>query len=229
VAGAIPDLPDALLLRLASLTGRVRIRWDASRSDVVPAPRPDVDDEQARSQLLRRFLVWYGAVTPDRFARWAGITRDDATATWAALAPQLVAVSLAGAARWAHTDDLGALRSAPAVTGVRLLPMNDPHLHLAGEVDAAEPALDPAAPGPDVTQRLLNSLTGRILLDGRLVGGWGRAGADVTLDPWIPLGPAADAVEAEAVSFATPLGRPARVRWLRPPGGASPTTRRRRG
>ena len=211
---AIEGLPSFLLFRFVSATGRIRIRWDASRIDAVPAPAPEVDDEEARAELLRRFLAWYGPVSAARFARWAGVTREDAEQTWRSVEDELVPVSVEGGrARWVLAADLDELRATePPVVGVRLLPQNDPHLHLVEDVAAA----DREIPEPvDVTSRLRNSLTGRILLDGELVGGWGRSKGDVTLDPWAPIeGGRRDDVEAEAESFATALGYPVSLRWL---------------
>jgi hypothetical protein len=68
------------------------------------------------------------------------------------------------------------------------------------------------AGGPDVTQRLVNSLGGRILVDGDLVGAWGRVQEKVTLFPWANV--PKDRITAEAESFAGPLGRPVKIRWL---------------
>jgi hypothetical protein len=211
---AIEGLPSFLLFRFVSATGRIRIRWDASRIDAVPVPAPEVDDEEARVELLRRFFAWYGPVSVGRFARWAGVTREDAAETWRAVEGELVAVAVDGRARWVRAADLDELRAAAdqPVAGVRLLPQNDPHLHLVEDVADEDRTL----PEPvDVPSRLRNSLTGRLLVDGVVAGGWGRSAGDVTLDPWVPIeGARRDEVEAEAASFATALGQPMSVRWL---------------
>jgi hypothetical protein len=66
-----------------------------------------------------------------------------------------------------------------------------------------------------VPPRVVNSLGGRILLDGELVGAWARTHADVTLFAWTPLSrTATERVEAEASGFGPLLGKTARVRWL---------------
>jgi len=67
---------------------------------------------------------------------------------------------------------MGELLSAEPLDGVRLLAPDDPALYLDAELVMG----DRSSPGdldPDVVgRRLLNSLTGRILVDGELVGAW---------------------------------------------------------
>jgi hypothetical protein len=93
---------------------------------------------------------------------------------------------------------------------VRLLPMGDPYLYF----DTAGAPRDPEL-GPDVTQRLINSLAGRVLLDGELVGSWGRVQAAVTIFPWVDLSEKdRDRIAAEAMTFEAPMGRQVRLRWL---------------
>jgi hypothetical protein len=98
---------------------------------------------------------------------------------------------------------------------VRLLPDGDPFFAIDGAL------LEPSSRRPlppvdgDVTQRLLNSLSGRILLDGAVVGAWGRVQHKVTLFAWRRLRRAdVDRIEDEAASFAGPIGRPIQLRWL---------------
>ena len=219
VTEALPDLPNPFLVKLLSATGKVHIRWDASRIDVLPAEPAAVDVEDARVELARRFLHWLGPAGPAQFARWAGIVHDDAQATWQALAARcdLVPVDLEGRGRWLLADDEAALRADEPLAGVRLLPMGDPVLWLDRDL-VVPPAPDHVAerqPDGDVTQRLLNSLQCRVLLDGEIVGSWGRAGGKVTLAPWRELTEdEAARIEAEAHSFATALGRKITVRWL---------------
>ena len=124
---------------------------------------------------------------------------------------------MAGRARWLLAADEPALREAAGPSGARLLSMGDPHLQLdVPMLTAAAPTGAAAASLPDRTgdRRLLNSLGGRILLDGHLAGAWGRRGADVTLALWDTSG-ATDRIEAEAALFAGPLGVAPRIRWLR--------------
>jgi hypothetical protein len=219
VTEAIPDLPNPFLVKLLSCTGKVHIRWDASRIDVLPAEPAAVDPEDARVELARRFLHWLGPAGPGQFARWAGIVPDDARATWQGLAARhdLVRVDLGGRGRWILADDEAALRTDEPLAGVRLLPMGDPVLWLDRDV-VVPPMPDHLAqrqPDGDITQRVLNSLQCRVLLDGTIVASWGRAGGHVTLAPWRHLTDDEIArIEAEAHSFATALGRKITLRWL---------------
>ncbi|MEY2478280.1 MAG: hypothetical protein QOG87_3595 [Actinomycetota bacterium] len=201
-------------LRALAVTGRLHIRWDASRIDLLPADRPDVDAEEARVELARRFLIWLGPASSSQFAKWAGVSRADGETTWRALEPELVTVSLDGVAR----DMLAALPlAAVPPEGVRLLPMGDPLL--STDADRLLPASGDRLPlppvGPTVTQRLLNSLGGSVLIDGDLVAAWGRLQHKVTLASWRELNRTEVArIEAEAATMAGPIGRDVDIRWL---------------
>jgi hypothetical protein len=89
--------------------------------------------------------------------------------------------------------------------------MGDPYLYF----DHADPPKEPVV-GPNVSQRLVNSLVCRILLDGELVGVWGRSQANVTLFPWRKLSKTdVTRINKEVESFSGPLGgKPAKVRWI---------------
>lgn len=82
--------------------------------------------------------------------------------------------------------------------------MPDPPVHVAEHPQ-----------GPGVTRRLLNSLAGRVLVDGKIAASWGRAAGDVTIAPWVRLTRRqVDRITAEVEAFATVLGRPIRLRRL---------------
>jgi hypothetical protein len=208
-------------VRMAGPTGRVAIRWDASATWVVPIERPAVDPEEARLELARRFLAWHGPAAPGSYARWAGVARVDAVATFHALDPELIPVHLDDQPRRLRRADAERFAAAEPLGGIRLLAMDDPYLYLDGPTLIGDRPrldhLDPAALG----HRLVNSLAGRVLVDGRLVGSWGRVEGRYTLAPWRAL-PARDRdrVAAEVESAAGPLGRPVDVRWLEAPPGS---------
>jgi hypothetical protein len=219
VAAALPVLARPEWLRLVGPTGLILLRWDTSSIDAVPAEPPGLDPEAARLELARRFLGWHGPAGERLFAKWAGVTAADAKDTFQALRPELIPVSVAGRARWLLAADEQALREAAAPRGVRLLPTGDPFLQLDADLlTAAAPTGAAAASVADRTgdRRLRNSLTGRILLDGRLAGAWGRRQAEVTLALWdADAGSAVtDRIEAEAARLAGPLGTAAHLRWL---------------
>ena len=204
----LPDLPNPNAVRIAQPSGKIVIRWDARTTEVIPKDDPVTDPEEARLELARRFLHWFAPVGPLHFARWAAVPKADAKTTWEALESELVDVAFDGRARSVLASDESALSGATRPASVRLLPgMGDPFLYLDHDAAPRTPEV-----GPDVTQRLINSLAGRIFVDGDLVGAWGRAAEKVALFPWRPI--SRDRVGAEAESFAGPLGRDVRVKWL---------------
>lgn len=220
VGEAFPDRPEAgMLLRCLSVTAKVHIRWDARSCEVVPATPPDVDPREARLELARRFLHWYGPVDHLQFAKLSGVCVSDAERTWAELRGELTPVSLEGTGRWMLSTDVPALRKQPPVpNAVRLIPGGgDPYLQLDRGTVVPEPPADLghrhlAAGG---SRSVVNGLTGRILLDGNIVGSWGRAGTGVRIAPWAPLRPAqAELIEREATSLTGPLGREPRLSWI---------------
>lgn len=178
----LKELPNPSMLHAASATGRVHIRWDARTTEILAAERPPVDEDEARAELARRFLHWYGPVGPTHLAKWAGLTRVDAEATWQNLAPELTAVAYGDRRRWMLSADVETLKDTERPSCVRLLPPGDPCLCLETY---------PRPRGPDVM--------GCVFLDGELVGGWRRRKATVTIDPWpsCPPGRMAD-IETEA-------------------------------
>lgn len=72
-ARALREPPNRL--RYATLTGRVRIRWDGAKQPTIwMAPPPDIGPREARLELARRYLHVLGPGTPEAFAAWAGIS-----------------------------------------------------------------------------------------------------------------------------------------------------------
>lgn len=201
-------------LRVSGLTGRVHIRWDASRIWLIPVERPDIDPEDARCELARRFVHWFGPTTKAALARWTGVPAGEATQTWKAIEADLVEAEVAGLAgrRFMLAADVGAMEQAELVSGVRLLPFDD-----------ALTKLDPELLIPDdaLRERVLprtgqgtGYIPGAILVDGEIVGGWQRQQRKVTLHPFGRL-PARvrEAIEAEALSFPIEAKSPATVSW----------------
>ena len=210
--------PPPLLLGAANVVGRYRIRWDASRVTVIPTERPKIDPGQARLELARRFLDWYGPATCAQFAKWAGISREDATQTWTELGPELMSVTMDGQVRELLLQDEESLLRAEPITGVRLLPLGDPYLSVdkalaeAAAADMPRPTTDDR--GAVLTLRLINSLLHHILVDGRIVGRWGRYQHHMSIHLSQAHRHHQDRVLAEAESFSGPIGRPMHIRWL---------------
>ncbi|RZQ65362.1 winged helix DNA-binding domain-containing protein [Amycolatopsis suaedae] len=87
-------------------------------------PLPHNDD--ARAELVRRFLRCHGPAGPGAFAWWTGASPAFAERSWALVAGELTEVDYAGRRCWAVDADL--LRDPPEPDGVRLLPPYDPYL-----------------------------------------------------------------------------------------------------
>jgi hypothetical protein len=210
VANLGPRLADPHMIRIAQVSGKIVIRWDARTTEVIASDDPATDPAHARVELARRFVQWFGPVGPTHLAKWAAMPKALARVAFDEL--DLVPADFEGRGRSVLASDTDALASASPVEGVRLLPGGaDPFLYLDHDPVPAQPEV-----GPDVTQRLVNSLTGRILLDGAFVGAWGRVQNNVTLFPWKRLADDEVArIVAEAETFAGPLGGKAvRTRWL---------------
>ena len=190
-------------LRYAAPTGRVLIRWDGARRPVVwTVPAPDVDPEDARRELARRYLHIFGPATPSSFAEWAGIAPARARETFDELTRSLIAVRTPVGEAWILTADEPALRAAPGPAGgARLLPSGDAYFLLQG---ADRELLVPEA---DRRRALWTPRVwpGAVLVRGELIGTWRRGGADVAIQLWRRLARGArDAVAAEAESLPLP-------------------------
>ena len=203
-----------LALRHSSITGRVHIRWDASNIWVIPVERPDIDVEDARLELARRFLHWLGPATRADLARWTGVTPVDATATWQALEPELAPVEIEGRPRFMLAADSDALEHAEPIAGVRLLPMDDPVTKLDRDLLVPDPTLRiMALPVPSKSP---GYIPGAILADGEIVGGWARQGRKVIIHPFPAFKPDAglrEAIEREALTMPIAGSTPPSISW----------------
>jgi hypothetical protein len=184
----------------AAIGGAIVVRWDTRDTVVRAVDPPPADPEAARRELCRRHLRAFGPSTPRVFAWWAGVDPRDAAETWRALAPELLAVEVEGHPAWILEADAPALKQAKAVTGVRFLPSEE--LKLLGQ-DRTGLFAGPGRVGPRPPFDW-NHPSG-LLVDGRLVGSWGRRGGRIDVRLWRPLSPKAKAaVEAEARTFPIP-------------------------
>ena len=100
--------------------------WRHERVDgvrlYVPMDEP-IAHEDARTELLRRYLRCYGPSTAAQFAQWCGISVKDATRSLSGAETTAVARGT-----YVLTEDLPRLESPPEATGVRILPPRDPYL-----------------------------------------------------------------------------------------------------
>ena len=188
------------LLKRTSATGRVHIRWDASRIWMASVPRPNLDVEDARRELARRFLHWFGPSRVEVLGRWTGTAPRDAKATWAAIEPELTEIEVEDQRGFVLAADLDVVRRARPVAGVRLLPIDDPFT----KYDKALLVTDPA-----LRRRVLPGVgespgyaPGAVLVDGQIVGAWQRQQRRFRIHPFELLsGSVRAAIEAEAMSF----------------------------
>lgn len=200
-------------LRYAAPTGRVLLRWDGARQpEIWTVPAPDVDPNQARFELARRYLHVFGPSTPDAFAGWAGIPRRRGVATFDALAGSLLPVRTPIGDAWLlAADEAEMLAAARPPAPARLLPSGDAYSLLQG--DERELLV------PDAARRDLlwpsRVWPGAVLVEGAIVGIWRRSGPVLTLQLWQRLSPTArNAVAAEAAALPLPgIDRQISVRW----------------
>jgi len=214
VARALGEPPNRL--RYATLTGRLRIRWDGARQPTVWAvPAPATDPRAARIELARRFLHVFGPADAGGFAVWAGIAPGAAADAFHALGRDVVPVRTpTGDAMLLAADEAAARRPSTAPAPARLLPSGDTFFLFHRTADRALLVENAAHRGRLWTSRVW---PGALLVNGVIAGTWRRAQATASIDPWRRLSAAERAaVEAEAASLPLPgVGGPIDARWER--------------
>ncbi|WP_354699095.1 hypothetical protein DSM112329_04802 [Paraconexibacter sp. AEG42_29] len=180
------------LLVMAALNGRLCLEGRAgrqprfARTDQTVAWRPPADEDDARAELVRRYLRLYGPSTRQDFAAWAGVGTAQGKRLWTLVDDESRDdVTVSGVARGggrrileADTRRLAQPRDA---SGVHLLTPGDPLL-LARDRDVL---LDDR----DAAKRVWKAIggAGLVLVDGRVAALWrGRKQGrrlDVTVDP----------------------------------------------
>ena len=205
-------------LRVASMTGALRIEWDGATTSWRFVEPPTEPAEPARLELARRFLRSVGPSTPQEFAWWLGgwagsfgsSTRgelSDAQQTFRSLEKELTEVEVAGRKQWALRTDRSKLARTEPVETVRLLPAGDPFLASA---DRGLLVLQP---------RFRSELwpksvwPGALLVNGELVGTWRRQVGRVTVRAWRPLAPEVKETVEEEVSGMPIESATKEVRW----------------
>ena len=164
-------------------------------------PLPPADHAQARAELVRRYLQYYGPSTAEHFAAWAGIVPAQAAAAWRLVEDELVEVAVDGRSAWLLQRDLPQFMSPTVATGARFLPPHDPYVLLRDRTTlipdrALHRQLWRASGNPGV-----------VLLDGQAVALWrprkqGRR-LGLTIE-WLRDRPprGRDQIEAEGVTLA---------------------------
>jgi hypothetical protein len=165
------------------------------------APLPPADRAQARAELVRRYLHYYGPSTAEHFAAWAGIVPAQATQAWRLVEDELAQVSVDGRSTWLLERDIPQFIAPAAATGARLLPPHDPYLLLRDRTTLL--------PNRALHRHLWRASgnPGLVLLDGQVVALWrprkqGRRLA-LTIGLFRDVPPSGrDQIEAEAATLA---------------------------
>jgi hypothetical protein len=150
----------------------------------------DVDPQEARREVLRRFVSAYGPADADAFRHWSGFGRDAAKVLFDEVRGELAEVEVQGKRQWLLSRDEA--RDGGTATSVRLVPQYDPYVI---GFRPREPIL------PEVVKaRIRSGGRGRlegvasqsvVLVDGAVTGLWRRArrrgGVDVEVEHVLPL------------------------------------------
>jgi hypothetical protein len=201
-------------LRYGATTGRLRIRWEGARQPLVwTVPTPDITPEEARAELVRRFLHLFAPSNPATFVHWAGLRAKRAADEFDRLGSEIIAVHTPIGEAWILAKDESTF-GKPAATPApaRLLPSGDTYWMRWG-ADRELILPDPKQRSELWTPRVW---PGAVLVGGEIVGTWRRANAVVDITPWRRLSKSeTEAVESEALSFPIPgLVGQIKVKWL---------------
>jgi hypothetical protein len=184
-------------LRPACATGRIALRWTTSALWVREVPRPDADIDEARRELCRRHVHRFAPTSPTTFAWWAGLPAADARQVWSSLSGELLEVDFEGTPAWILQADESRFEQATPPCGTRLLV--EPDLRLLGRdrdglfIAPGKRALTPASD---------SFHPNGILVDGRIVGAWGRRAGRVDIKLTEHLTPGQyDELAAEVAAF----------------------------
>ena len=165
--------------------------------------------DQARSEVLRRYLRAHAPSTRADFAWWLGIQPGAARAPWDSIQDDLVHV---GSHRWMLSEAEASFGSRARVDRVRLLPAFDPYL--LGHKDRGH-IVDAADAGRIYRKQAWISPT--VIVDGRAVAVWSHARTGprvvIEVEPFRPLAGDVKAwIADEAASVARFLGGEADLR-----------------
>ncbi len=191
-------------LRYAALTGTLAIRWEGARQPTVwTVPAPEIDAAEATLELARRYLHVFGPAGPEGFAKWAGIGAQKAVRTFDELGAELIPVLTPWGESRLLARDEPAVREPPApAAAALLLPSGDAYTLGVTSEDRALLVPDESRRRELWTPRVW---PGALLVAGKVVGTWRRAGRTVTIRVWQRLAHAArDAVVSEAESLPLP-------------------------
>jgi len=152
------------------------------------------------SSYAARHIHAFGPTTPAAFAWWAGVPARDARKTFDLIARETIPVELAGHETWILAADETTLRSAGPMRGTRLLVASD--LRIFGQ-DRSRLFVGPGKHNHSPLQDWHHP--NGLLVNGRIVGAWGRRGGQVNIKSHEPLTASTRrAVHEEAASMRIP-------------------------
>ncbi len=209
VVAMLPDLGGSRALRWAATLGTLNATWDTVDTIVHPAAPPDVDAEEARLELARRFFRYLGPATVQGLQWWLAGLHTDAVETVAALGDELSPVTVAGRECLALAQAGDDMPGSPDPDAVLLLPPDDVYINrLSRDLLVPDPALQkrlwPQAPPP-----------GALVVGGEVVGTWRRRGGSIAISAWSEVA-AGRRSQAEAIAAEWPLevdGGEITVQW----------------
>ena len=170
------------------------------------ADPPSMSLDDARAELVRRFLRVFGPATHSQLASWAQTAASHAKQLFEGIKDELEPAAVEGRRGFVLASDLGRLEAPPAASGVRLLGGHDPYV--------AQPDRESLVPDAALRKQLFPAVgrPGVVLADGRLAGLWkGHKKGDVLEVSVEWLGEEADVAE-EAEAIARLRGCEARLR-----------------
>lgn len=207
LVAALPEIEDSRELRGASTLGTILPIWDTVDTIVHPAPPPEIDPEEARRELARRFFRHVGPATVADLQWWLDGSRADANVTAEAIASELEELLVDGR-RCLVTAPFTC--ADPDPDAVLLLPPDGPYINRrTRDILLPEPTtrrqLWPQAPSP-----------GALVIGGEIAGTWRRRATTVEFSPWFQVEPE-HRTAAEEIAAAWPLGEiPGAIKWNPP-------------
>ena len=171
-----------------------------ARTDQWLAASPaTTNHDQARAELVRRYLHCFGPSTPQHLAEWAGIAPTQAAQSWKLVKGDLLEIDYNGQKTWLYRGDLERFLSPATVEGIRFLPPHDPYLTLRDR--------ETLVTGRTLQRRIWKHAgnPGVLLVDGRVAGIWRHRKKgnrlNITIENFTPLSKTIRSqVEAEAAT-----------------------------
>jgi hypothetical protein len=130
------------------------------------ADPPSMSIDEARAELVRRFLRVSGPATHSQLASWAQTAASHARKLFEGIKDELAPAAVEGRRGFVLAADVGRLEAPPRASGVRLLGGHDPYV--------AQPDRSTLVPDDAVRKKLFPSVgrPGVVLADGVVAGLW---------------------------------------------------------